>query len=77
MSKLLAGFGITPIINAYGTNTRLSAGPLSDEVAEAMREAARSSVDILDLQAAACREIAQATGAEAGFVTSEIGRAHV
>ncbi|MEI6162234.1 MAG: hypothetical protein WCP77_20570, partial [Roseococcus sp.] len=63
-------FGITPIINAYGTNTRLSAGPLSDEVAEAMREAATASVDILDLQAAACREITCATGAEAGFVTS-------
>ena len=63
-------FGITPIINAYGTNTRLSAGPLSDEVAEAMREAASASVDILDLQAAACREITAATGAEAGFVTS-------
>lgn len=63
-------FGITPIINAYGTNTRLSAGPLSDEVADAMREAASASVDILDLQAAACREIKRATGAEAGFVTS-------
>lgn len=70
MSEVFARFGITPIINAHGTNTRLSAGPLSDEVAEAMREAARSSVDILDLQAAACREIAGATGAEAGFVTS-------
>ena len=63
-------FGITPIINAYGTNTRLSAGPLSDEVAEAMHAAASASVDILDLQAAACREITRATGAEAGFVTS-------
>ncbi|MBS7788457.1 hypothetical protein KTR66_00545 [Roseococcus sp. SDR] len=63
-------FGITPIINAYGTNTRLSAGPLADEVADAMREAATASVDILDLQAAACREITRATGAEAGFVTS-------
>jgi L-seryl-tRNA(Ser) seleniumtransferase len=63
-------FGITPIINAYGTNTRLSAGPLSDEVAEAMRAAATSSVDILDLQAAACRAITAATGAQAGFVTS-------
>jgi len=67
---IFEGFGITPIINAYGTNTRLSAGPLSDEVAEAMREAASASVDILDLQAAACREITAATGAEAGFVTS-------
>jgi seryl-tRNA(Sec) selenium transferase len=46
--SLLAAFGLAPIINAYGTNTRLSAGPLSEEVAEAMREAARASVDVLD-----------------------------
>jgi len=70
MSDIFARFGVARIINAYGTNTRLSAGPLADEVAEAMREAARSSVDILDLQAAASREITRATGAEAGFVTS-------
>jgi L-seryl-tRNA(Ser) seleniumtransferase len=62
--------GVTPIINAYGTNTRLSGGPLAPEVAEAMRAASTASVDILDLQAAACREIAGATGAEAGIATS-------
>ncbi len=70
MSGVFDRFGIPTIINAYGTNTRLSAGPLADEVADAMREAATASVDILDLQAAACREITRATGAEAGFVTS-------
>lgn len=69
MSDVLARFGIPRIINARGTNTRLSAGPLEDAVAEAMREAATASVDILELQAAACREIRRATGAEAGFVT--------
>jgi len=37
---IFAQFGITSVINARGTSTRLSAGPLSDEVAEAMREAA-------------------------------------
>ncbi len=68
--SLLASLGLAPIINAYGTNTRLSAGPLDAEVAEAMREAARASVDVLSLQAAACREIRAATGAEAGFVTA-------
>jgi L-seryl-tRNA(Ser) seleniumtransferase len=70
MSDVFARFGIARIINAYGTNTRLSAGPLDDDVAEAMRAAATASVDILELQAAACREIRRATGAEAGFVTA-------
>ncbi|MBY0335370.1 MAG: DegT/DnrJ/EryC1/StrS family aminotransferase [Acetobacteraceae bacterium] len=68
--SLWEGFGLTPIINAYGTNTRLSGGPLAPEVAAAMVEASRASVDILDLQAAACREIARATGAEAGIATA-------
>ncbi|MCU0888177.1 MAG: hypothetical protein MUC64_09220, partial [Rubritepida sp.] len=70
MSDVFERFGIPRIINAYGTNTRLSAGPLDDEVADAMRAAATASVDILALQAAACREIRTATGAEAGFVTA-------
>jgi L-seryl-tRNA(Ser) seleniumtransferase len=65
----LQGFGVVPVINAYGTNTRLSGGPLAPEVAEAMRAASVASVDLLDLQAAACREIARATGAEAGLAT--------
>jgi L-seryl-tRNA(Ser) seleniumtransferase len=70
VSELFDRFAIPTIINAYGTNTRLSAGPLADAVADAMRAAATASVDILDLQAAACREITRATGAEAGFVTA-------
>jgi L-seryl-tRNA(Ser) seleniumtransferase len=70
MSDVFERFGIPRIINAYGTNTRLSAGPLDDEVADAMRAAATASVDILALQAAACRQIRTATGAEAGFVTA-------
>jgi L-seryl-tRNA(Ser) seleniumtransferase len=62
--------GVRPIINACGPSTRLSGGVMRAEVAQAMAEAAQSCVDIAALQAAASREIAAATGAEAGYVTA-------
>ncbi len=62
--------GITPLINACGTVTRLSGGIMAPEVAEAMRQASLACVDMAQMQAAACRIIRTATGAEAGIVTS-------
>ncbi len=61
--------GIPTIINAAGTNTRLSAGSMHPEVTAAMAEAAAASVEMHLLQAAASRAIVAATGAEAGIVT--------
>ena len=58
------------IINAYGTSTRLSGGLMAPEVVAAMAEAARSCFEVPDVQAAACREIVAATGAEAGIVAA-------
>lgn len=63
-------FGLTPIINAAGTKTRLGGVPVDEEVRQAMEAAADRSVDMAELQAAASRVIARATGAEAGYVTS-------
>ena len=58
------------IINAAGTLTRLSGAVVSDKVAAAMSAAAQSSFDIWSLQAAASARISEATGAEAGLVTT-------
>jgi L-seryl-tRNA(Ser) seleniumtransferase len=58
------------IINAYGTNTRLSGGMMAPEAVAAMAEAARSCFEMPDVQAAASRAIVEATGAEAGIVTA-------
>lgn len=69
MSDLLARFGISPVINGNGPVTRLSGGVMAPEVAAAMVAASRVTVDMWDLQAAACRVIARVTGAEAGMVT--------
>ena len=70
MSDLLARFGLRPVINGNGPVTRLSGGVMAPEVAAAMVAASRVTVDMWDLQAAASRVIARATGAEVGIVTS-------
>ncbi len=62
--------GVATLINACGTVTRLSGGMMAPEVTAAMREASEASVDMVALQAAACRVIRTATGAQAGIVTS-------
>lgn len=62
--------GVPTLINACGTVTRLSGGRMAPEVAEAMRQASLACTDMLQMQAAACREIRATTGAEAGIATA-------
>jgi L-seryl-tRNA(Ser) seleniumtransferase len=62
--------GVRTIINASGPSTRLSGGIMHPEVADAMREASGWCVDIAELQSKASEIIAEATGAEAGYVTA-------
>jgi D-glucosaminate-6-phosphate ammonia-lyase len=62
--------GVRPRINAAGALTRLGGAVMAPEVVAAMTAAARASVDIGELQDAASERIAQATGAEAGLVTT-------
>ena len=62
--------GLTPIINASGAVTRLGGAPMSAAVLDAFRQAAAECVPLEQLQAVACRRIAEATGTEAGLVTS-------
>lgn len=62
--------GLTPIINASGTVTRLGGSPLPTAVLEAFVAAAAETVPLEELQAAASLRIAALTGAEAGIITS-------
>jgi L-seryl-tRNA(Ser) seleniumtransferase len=62
--------GITPIINAAGSVTHLSASPIAAGIADAMAAAAQSCIDIADAQGRASEIIAAHTGAEAGMVTA-------
>jgi D-glucosaminate-6-phosphate ammonia-lyase len=68
--SIYSRFGVRPVINACGTVTRLSGGRMHPEVAAAMVAASTECVDMVELQAAACRVIARVTGAQAGIVTS-------
>src|SRR5262245_54368046 len=61
---------VRKVINARSYSTRVGGSLMPPEVLDVMREAAHSFVRIEDLQEAASREIAEATGAEAGIVTS-------
>ncbi len=70
MSDVYSRLGVPRRINAAGTLTRLGGSLMEPEVLQAMAEAASASVDIAQLQAAASRVIASATGAQAGIVTS-------
>lgn len=63
-------FGVQTVINACGTVTRLSGGRMHPEVSAAMVAASSECVDMVDLQAGACRMIARITGSDAGVVTS-------
>ena len=63
-------FGVRTIINVSGASTRVGGALMPPEVVEAMAQAALDSVSMTELQAAASRRIAAATGAEAGYVTS-------
>lgn len=63
-------FGVKTVINAAGTQTRAGGTLMDPEVTAAMAQAARSFVRIDELQDAASRLISEATGAQAGYVTS-------
>ena len=69
-NDIYAALGVKRRINAAGTLTRLGGALMDEEVVAAMAAAARASVDIGELQAAASRSIARLTGAQAGFVTT-------
>jgi L-seryl-tRNA(Ser) seleniumtransferase len=61
--------GVRQVINGVGTRTQVSGARMRDGVTEAMARAAEAHVYVPDLQARASELIAEATGAEAGFVT--------
>jgi L-seryl-tRNA(Ser) seleniumtransferase/D-glucosaminate-6-phosphate ammonia-lyase len=62
--------GLRRVVNGAGKLTMLGASTQSPAVIAAMSEGAQHFVDLAELMAVADRLIAQATGAEAGFVTS-------
>lgn len=72
MVDLLASLGLRQVINASGTMTALGASSVSAEVIAAATSILPRFVLMTELQAAASRAIAEATGAEAGCVTASV-----
>ena len=62
--------GVSEVLNAAGTKTRVGGTRLRPEAAQAMQEASDGFVRISDLQAEASKRIAEATNADAGYVTT-------
>ncbi len=62
--------GVTPLINCQGTVTRVGGSIMAPEVLEAMAEASRQFVDIVELNQAVGKRIAGIMGAEAAMVTA-------
>jgi uncharacterized pyridoxal phosphate-dependent enzyme len=62
--------GVRPMINAWGTITKVGGSRMHPAVLEAMTEASRSFVDIYLLQKRAGEEIARMLGVEAALVTA-------
>jgi L-seryl-tRNA(Ser) seleniumtransferase len=70
MSDVMTRWGLTPVINVAGTMTTLGASRAGPEVRAVVDDILGRFVRMDELQAAACRVIARATGAPAGYVTS-------
>ncbi len=68
--SIYARWNVAPVINATGTVTRLGGAIMSPRVVEAMSVAARESVSLEALHAAASARIAEIVGTEAALVTS-------
>lgn len=68
--NVYARLGVKTIINCRGTWTYLSGSLEFPEVRQAQLEAAGHFVNMLDLQRAVGRRLAELTGAESGIVTS-------
>lgn len=62
--------GVRPLINAAGTYTTLTGSVMTPQARQAMEEAARYFVPLVDLQRAVGARIARLMGAEAAMVTS-------
>src|SRR4051794_2149939 len=65
-----AALGIRPVINASATLTRLGGSLMPEAVLDAMRSGAGSFVDLVELQTAVGKRIAELTRNEACYVSS-------
>ena len=63
-------FGVPPVINAVATRTQVGGARVRDGVQENMARAEEAHVHVAELQGKASELIAEATGADAGYVSA-------
>lgn len=69
MTDVFARYGLRRVINVSGTETEWGGTPVCPEVTAAVTELIPNSVNMAELQSAACHTISRAMGSEAGCVT--------
>jgi len=69
-SSVYDELGVRPCINAAGAYTDLGGALMPEEVLEAMHDASRRSVSIVELQEAVGKRIASMVGSQAALVTA-------
>lgn len=67
--SVYARLGVRPVLNAWGTVTRVGGSRMHPDVLRAMDEASTSFVDLGELHAAAGRRVAQLLDADAACIT--------
>ena len=70
MRDIYDQLGVRKYINAYGTVTKYGGSIMDPLVLDAMREASRSFVDLVDLQQRAGKRLAELLGVEAAYITT-------
>ena len=69
--------GVKRIINAWGPMTIIGSARVGPEVVEAMARAAECYVDLLELQRAAGRRLADLIGVEACYISGGCAAGHL
>src|SRR6202022_3709605 len=70
MQRPLQDLGVRPVINASATLTKLGGSRMPPPVLDAMRAAAESFVDLVELQCRVGERIAQLTNNDACYISS-------
>jgi L-seryl-tRNA(Ser) seleniumtransferase len=71
-ASVYESLGVTPLINCATTYTRIGGSIMDPEVAQAMADSANAFVDVVELQAAVGKRLAELTNNESAYVSNGV-----